>query len=61
VHTNIALAVVHDAPAAVAALRGRGVLATAMDARTLRLMTHHDVSRDDCAAAAAAIGEVLAG
>lgn len=61
VHTNIALALVRDAPAAVAALRERGVLATAMDARTLRLMTHHDVSREDCARAAAALGEVLSG
>jgi threonine aldolase len=61
VHTNIALALVRDAPAAVAALRERGVLATAMDARTLRLMTHHDVSREDCTRAAAALGEVLSG
>jgi hypothetical protein len=37
------------------------VLATAMDARTLRLMTHHDVSREDCVRAAAALGEVLSG
>jgi threonine aldolase len=61
VHTNIALALVRDAPAAVAALRARDVLATAMDARTLRLMTHHDVSREDCARAAASLGEVLSG
>jgi threonine aldolase len=61
VHTNIALGLVRDAPAAVAALRERGVLATAMDARTLRLMTHHDVSREDCVRAAAALGEVLSG
>jgi threonine aldolase len=61
VHTNIALGLVRDAPAAVAALRERGVLATAMDARTLRLMTHHDVSRADCARAADSIRQVLRG
>jgi threonine aldolase len=61
VHTNIALGLGRDAPAAVAALRERGVLATAMDARTLRLKPHHDVSRGDCARAAAALGEVLSG
>jgi threonine aldolase len=43
----------------VASLRERGVLASAMDARTLRVVTHHDVSADDCARAAAAIEQVL--
>jgi threonine aldolase len=43
----------------VAALRERFVLATAMDARTLRLTTHHDVSRAQCEAAAAILREVL--
>jgi threonine aldolase len=61
VHTNIALGLVRDAPATVAALRERSVLATAMDARTLRLMTHHDVSRGDCERAATAIREVVRG
>ena len=60
-HTNIALGLVRDAPAAVTALRDRGVLATAMDARTLRLMTHHDVSRHDCERAAASIRAVVRG
>ena len=32
-------------PPRSSALAARGVLATAMDARTLRLLTHHDVSR----------------
>ena len=45
-HTNIALArSCATLPRRSRALRDRGVLATAMDARTLRLMTHHDVSR----------------
>jgi threonine aldolase len=43
----------------VAALRGEGVLAIAMDARTLRLVTHRDVSREDCERAAAAIERAL--
>jgi threonine aldolase len=47
------------APDVVASLREHGVLASAMDARTLRVVTHHDVSRDDCARAAAAIERVL--
>jgi threonine aldolase len=43
-----------------AALKDRGILASAMDARTLRLVTHHDVSRADCERAAAALAEVFA-
>ncbi len=60
--TNIVVAELTrtDAPAAVAALRQRQVLATAMDARTLRLVTHRDVSRADCERAAVAIREALA-
>ena len=37
------------------------MLATAMDARTLRLTTHHDVSRADCEHAAALLLETLRG
>jgi threonine aldolase len=48
------------APELVAALRQRGVLASAMDAETLRLVTHRDVSRADCARAAEAIEQALA-
>jgi threonine aldolase len=60
VETNMALAVLESSAAsAVAALGARGVLATAMDAHTLRLTTHRDVSREDCTAAAAAIEEAL--
>jgi hypothetical protein len=34
------------------------VLVSVMDARTLRLVTHHDVSLDDCRRAAAVLAEV---
>lgn len=59
--TNIVVAALDErsAPDAVEALRARGVLASAMDARTLRLVTHHDVSRADCERAAGALAEVL--
>ena len=61
VETNIVVGVLdgRSAPDAVAALRGRGVLATAMDAHTLRFTTHRDVSRGDCARAAELIEETL--
>lgn len=54
VATNIVIGLLEEGTAteAVAALASRGVRAIAMDARTLRLMTHHDVSRDDCERAA---------
>jgi threonine aldolase len=63
VETNIVAGVLsgRSAPEAVDALRARGVLATAMDARTLRLMTHRDVTRRDCERAAAAIEEAFQG
>ena len=62
VQTNIVVAVLEGrtAPEAVTALRERSVLASAMDAQTLRLVTHHDVSEADCDRAAAVIAEVLA-
>ena len=49
-----------SAPDVAAALQAKGVLASAMDRVTLRLVTHHDVSRADCERAAAILGEVLA-
>jgi threonine aldolase len=63
VETNMAVGVLEgrSAPQAVAALGERGVLATAMDAATLRLTTHRDVSREDCLRAAAAIEATLSG
>ena len=61
VETNIVVATLEGrtAPDVVAALRDEGVLASAMDGRTLRVVTHHDVSREDCERAAAAIERVL--
>jgi threonine aldolase len=63
VRTNIAVGLLPgpSAPSVVEALRARGVLATAMDARTLRLTTHRDVSRADCERAASALAETLRG
>jgi threonine aldolase len=60
--TNIAVGTLDagNAPEAAAALKARGVLATAMDRVTLRLVTHHDVSRADCERAATILREVLA-
>jgi len=61
VETNIVVAGLEGrtAPDVVASLRDEGVLASAMDGRTLRVVTHHDVSREDCDRAAAAIERVL--
>jgi len=61
VETNIVVATLEggSAPDIVAALRASGVLANAMDADTLRLVTHRDVSREDCERAAAAIERTL--
>jgi threonine aldolase len=61
VETNIVVATLEGraAPDVVAALRERGVLASAMDARTLRLVTHREVSREDCGRAAGALEKFL--
>jgi threonine aldolase len=48
------------APEVVEALAARGVLAVAMDGRTLRLVTHRDVDRAQCEAAAQVLRELLA-
>lgn len=44
----------------VAALRTRGVLASAIGPQSVRLVTHHDVSLQDCQRAAAILTELLA-
>jgi len=61
VETNIVVATLEErtAPDVVAALRGEGVLAIAMDARTVRLVTHRDVSREECERAAALVERAL--
>jgi threonine aldolase len=42
----------------VAALKARSILANGINARELRLVTHHDVSTEDCQAALHAIREI---
>ncbi|HZR97911.1 MAG TPA: GntG family PLP-dependent aldolase [Chloroflexota bacterium] len=49
-----------EAPAFVARLRERGVLAGARDARTIRLVTHRHIGAADVEAAAAAVRAVAA-
>jgi threonine aldolase len=60
--TNIVVATLEGrrAPDVVAAAEERGVLVTAMDAVTLRLVTHRDVPRADCERAASVLTELLA-
>jgi threonine aldolase len=59
--TNIVVATLEDrpAPGVTAALAERGILGIAMDARTLRLVTHRDVSEADCTRAVEAIEAAL--
>lgn len=61
VRTNLVVATLagRTTPSVVAALKGQGVLASAMDAVTLRLVTHRDVARDDCERAASVLTETL--
>jgi threonine aldolase len=59
VETNIVAIEDIDAAAAVAGLAERGVAAGAMDARTLRLVTHPDVDEAACRKAADALRAVL--
>jgi threonine aldolase len=61
VRTNIVVADIEGgrAPDIVAAAQRRGVLVTAMDSATLRLVTHRDVPRADCEGAAAVLTELL--
>ena len=59
--SNIVIAQVEGRRASdvAAALRARGVLILALDLTTLRLTTHHDVSRAECERAAAELQSVL--
>ena len=50
-----------DAPTVVARARERGVLVFAFDARTVRAVTHLDVSRAQCAKAADVLLEIIDG
>ncbi|MDQ3537763.1 MAG: aminotransferase class I/II-fold pyridoxal phosphate-dependent enzyme [Actinomycetota bacterium] len=60
VQTNIIYVEDVDSAQVCARLREQGVLAGAMDRRTVRLVTHPDVTTDDCRRAAGALRSVLA-
>jgi threonine aldolase len=60
VDTNIVVVDVPDAGAVVAAAREHDVLVSAVGPRTLRMVTHLDVSRRDAETAAAVLGKVVA-
>jgi threonine aldolase len=63
-HTNIVIFDISDTGISIAdwtaQLKARGVLVIGINARELRMVTHHDVSRQDCETALAAVREVLA-
>jgi threonine aldolase len=62
VQTNIVIFSLRDngdAAAAVHALRQGGVLSSAVGPHSIRFVTHHDVSREDCERAAKVAVEVL--
>jgi threonine aldolase len=48
-----------DAPALVAALKVEGILCSAIGAHAVRLVTHADVSREECARCAAVLVQLL--
>ena len=60
VDTNIVVVDVPDAAAVVAAAREHDVLVSAVGPRTLRMVTHLDVSRRDAETAAGVLGKVVA-
>jgi threonine aldolase len=59
--TNIVVTHLEGRTAAEAAtaLKARGVLASVMDAETLRFVTHNDVNRDDCERAGGVLASVF--
>ena len=59
--TNIVVATLErrQAPDVVTVAAERGILVTAIDATTLRLVTHRDVPRADCERAARVLEEVM--
>jgi threonine aldolase len=59
VDTNIVVVDVPDAPAVVAAARESDVLIGAVGPRTVRLVTHLDVSRDQAETAAAVLAKLV--
>jgi len=63
VHTNIVIFSLRSRTAAelVAGLKAKGILASSVGPRGVRLVTHHDVSRDACLRAAEVLTEELSG
>lgn len=61
VETNIVIFTLRQADAGefVAALKQRGVLASAIGPRSVRFVTHYDVDRSQCESAAAVVAELL--
>jgi threonine aldolase len=62
VQTNIVIFTLRedgDAAALVRGLRENGVLASAIGSHAVRLVTHYDVSRNDCERAALVLGRLL--
>ena len=60
VETNIVVVDVPEAAAVVTAARDAGVLVSALGERTVRLVTHLDVSRDQAEVAASVLAKALA-
>jgi threonine aldolase len=65
VETNIVIfsldASAPDAATVIAAARAQGVLVVAFGPRTVRAVTHLDVTREQCERAASVLGEAIAG
>jgi threonine aldolase len=59
VQTNIVIFKVRDAAAVVAAMKAQGVVASAIGPEAVRLVTHFEVSREECERAVEVVGEVL--
>ena len=59
VQTNIVIFSVSDAAKVVAGLKAKGILASAIGVSQVRVVTHFDVSREDCEVCAGVLGEML--
>jgi threonine aldolase len=59
VQTNIVIFKVRDAAAVVAAMKAQGVVASAIGPEAVRLVTHFEVSREECERAVEVVGKVL--
>lgn len=60
VQTNIVIFEIESNPAdLIAALKSEGILASAIGGQRIRLVTHYDVSREDCERAAAVLNRLI--